>query len=98
MLQALGGGPCPAEGDRGVELDRSNATISSDSRANPPNEVSVRRSNGGWPDHFSPKGGFLLTPIAALSTVPLSRPVGGRYRLYLSLREGSEKTPRSGAD
>ena len=45
-----------------------------------------------------PKGGFLLTPIAALSTVPLSRPVGGRYRRYLSLREGSEKTPRSGAD
>ena len=30
--------------------------------------------------------------------MPLSRPVGGRYRLYLSLREGSEKTPRSGAD
>ena len=23
---------------------------------------------------------------------------GGRYRRYLSLREGSEKTPRSGAD
>ena len=45
-----------------------------------------------------PKGGFLLTPIAALSTVPLSRPVGGRYRRYLSLREGSEKTPRSGAN
>ena len=37
-----------------------------------------------------PKGGFLLTPIAALSGTPLSRPVGGRYRRYLSLREGSD--------
>ena len=40
-----------------------------------------------------PKGGFLLTPIAALCTAPLSRPVGGRYRRYLSLREGSERRP-----
>ena len=45
-----------------------------------------------------PKGGFLLTPIAALSGTPLSRPVGGRYRRYLSLREGLEQTPRSGAE
>ena len=36
-----------------------------------------------------PKGGFLPAPIAALSTMPLSAP-GGRYRRYLSLREGSE--------
>ena len=42
------------------------------------------------------KGGFLPAPIAALSGTPLSRPPGGRYRRYLSLREGSEKTPRSG--
>ena len=26
------------------------------------------------------------------------RPPGGRYRRYLSLREGSEKTPHSGVD
>ena len=33
----------------------------SNSRANPPNEVSVRRSNGGWPDHFrKPTPGYLL--------------------------------------
>ena len=44
------------------------------------------------------KGGFLLTPIAALSGTPLSRPVGGRYRRYLSLREGSEQPPRRGAE
>ena len=40
-----------------------------------------------------PKRGFLLTPIAALSGTPLSRPVGGRYRRYLSLREGLENPP-----
>ena len=44
------------------------------------------------------KGGFLLTPIAALSGTPLSGSVGGRYRRYLSLREGLEKTPRRGAE
>ena len=45
-----------------------------------------------------PKGWFLPAPIAALCTMPLSRPVGGRYRRYLSLREGSEKTPHGGAN
>ena len=46
-----------------------------------------------------PKRGVPTDPDSGTQWhVPLSRPVGGRYRLYLSLREGSEKTPRSGAD
>ena len=45
-----------------------------------------------------PKRGFLPAPIAALCNIaPIPAP-GGRYRRYLSLREGSEKTPRSGVN
>ena len=40
-----------------------------------------------------PKRGFLPAPIAALCNIaPIPAP-GGRYRRYLSLREGSEQTP-----
>ena len=45
-----------------------------------------------------PKRGVPTDPDSGTEWhVPLSRPVGGRYRRYLSLREGSEKTPRSAA-
>ena len=45
-----------------------------------------------------PKRGFLPAPIAALCNIaPIPAP-GGRYRRYLSLREGSEKTLRSGVN
>ena len=45
-----------------------------------------------------PKGGFLPAPIAVTLEHARYPAPGGRYRRYLSLREGSEKTPRSGAD
>ena len=45
-----------------------------------------------------PKRGGHAAPIAALCNIaPIPAP-GGRYRRYLSLREGSEKTPRSGVN
>ena len=55
------------------------------------------RKRGGR-ERPPPKRGGHVTPIAALCSMPLSRPQGGRYRRYLSLREGSKKTPRSGVD
>ena len=45
-----------------------------------------------------PKRGVPTGPDSGtLYHAPIPAP-GGRYRRYLSLREGSEKTPRSGAD
>ena len=45
-----------------------------------------------------PKPGGHVTLIAVLRGIPLSRPHGGRSRPHLSLREGSEQPPRSGAE
>ena len=45
-----------------------------------------------------PETGFPAVPCSgAMRHAPTPAP-GGRYRRYLSLREGSEKTPRSGVD
>ena len=38
-------------------------------------------------------GGGMRPRVAARCGTPLHRPPGGRYRRYLSLREGSEQTP-----
>ena len=45
-----------------------------------------------------PKRGVPTGPDSGAERHASIRPPGGRYRRYLSLREGSEKTPRSGAD
>ena len=45
-----------------------------------------------------PKRGFPGAPIAALRGSASIPAPGGRYRRYLSLREGSEKTPRRGVE
>ena len=42
-------------------------------------------------------GGHAVPCSGAMRHAPIPAP-GGRYRRYLSLREGSEKTPQSGAD
>ena len=62
----------------------------------------------GFHDDDTEKSGETIAPPPKRGghAVPCSCPVGqaltpapgGRYRRYLSLREGSEKTPRSGAD
>ena len=41
-------------------------------------------------------GGGHAAPCSGAMWHALHRPPGGRYRRYLSLREGSEKTPRRG--
>ena len=43
-----------------------------------------------------PKRGVPTGPDSGPAGQSSIRPRGGRYRRYLSLREGSEKTPRSG--
>ena len=40
-----------------------------------------------------PERGFPAVPCSGAMGHALHRPPGGRYRRYLSLREGSEKTP-----
>ena len=45
-----------------------------------------------------PKRGVPTGPDSGTVFHASIRPPGGRYRLYLSLREGSEKTPRSGVN
>ena len=42
--------------------------------------------------------GWHVTPIAVLSHLPLSGPMRGRSRPYLSLREGSEQPPGGSAE
>ena len=44
-----------------------------------------------------PKRGVPTGPDSGTVFHASIRPPGGRYRRYLSLREGSEKTPRNGA-
>ena len=59
----------------------------------------AERQKFGRDDSDPPKkGGGMRSRVAALWDRPLHRPQGGRYRRYLFLREGSEKTPRSGVD
>ena len=57
-----------------------------------------RSRKKGGDDSDPPRNGGLLRPqIAARCPTPLSGPMRGRYRPYLSLREGSEKDHNGGA-
>ena len=57
-----------------------------------------RTGKKGGDDSDPPRnGGLLRSRIAARCPTPLSGPMRGRYRPYLSLREGSEKDHNGGA-
>ena len=55
------------------------------------------REKGGDESDPPPKAGGHVTPIAVLSGASIPAP-WGRSRPHLSLREGSEQPPRSGAE
>ena len=58
-----------------------------------------RTGKKGGDESDPPRNGGLLRPrIAARCPTPLSGPMRGRYRPYLSLREGSEKDHNGGAE
>ena len=84
-------GGCPINRGTGVTQSRSSIYLIliwlSPTSCPPP----CRTGKKGGDDSDPPRNGGLLRPrIAARCPTPLSGPMRGRYRPYLSLREGSE--------
>ena len=58
--------------------------------------VPIQENRGGR-ERPPPKAGGYVAPVEASLSHASTRPPWGRSRPYLSLREGSEKTPRGAA-